>query len=244
MNKKKRKNKTVLMISISIISLCLISVSLLKIINWYSNIKEVKSIKYSLSQYVKKTNKAYNIDFKKLKKQNSDAVAYLKVNNTEIDYVVVKGKDNDYYLNHDFKQNYNIAGWVFASYQNKIDGTDKNIVIFGHNMKDGSMFGTMKNILNKKWYNNKKNLTIEFVTEKGTFYYKVFSIYHVKPEDYYINTDFNSDKEYEQFLKTIKNRSIKDFKIGITRKDKIITLSTCSITGIERVVLHAKKIEK
>lgn len=242
MNKNKRKNKKILMIIIAIFSLILISISSVKIINWYSNIKEVQSIKQSLAHHVKKIDNSYEVNFKELKKQNSDTVAYLKVNNTKIDYVVVKGQDNDYYLTHDFKKNYNIAGWVFATYQNKMDGTDKNIVIFGHNMRDGSMFGTMKKILNKKWYNNKNNLTIKLTTKDGTFDYKVFSIYQIAPEDYYINTDFYSNVEYEKFLKTIKNRSIKDFKMNINKNDKILTLSTCSMTGTERVVLHAKRV--
>ena len=169
-------------------------------------------------------------------------MAYIKVNNTNIDYIVVKGNDNDYYLHHSFRQKPNTAGWVFASYQNKIDGTDKNIVIFGHNMSDGSMFGTLKRVLTKKWYNNKDNQSIKLVAEQGTFTYKVFSVYQVMPEDYYIQTDFNNDKQYANFLKTIKARSINDFGISITKDDSILTLSTCSSTGKERVVLHAKKV--
>ena len=213
-----------------------------KIVNWYSDTKEVKRIKQDINKHVKSNNNIYKIDFKKLKEQNPDTVAYIKVNNTNIDYIVVKGNDNDYYLHHSFKQKPNSAGWVFASYQNKIDGTDKNIVIFGHNMRDGSMFGTLKKVLTKKWYNNKDNQSIKLVAEQGTFTYKVFSVYQVMPEDYYIQTDFNNDKQYANFLKTIKARSINDFGISITKDDSILTLSTCSSTGKERVVLHAKKI--
>ena len=123
-----------------------------------------------------------------------------------------------------------------------MDGTDKNIVIFGHNMRDGSMFGSLKNIFSKEWYSNKDNLKIKLITEKGTFTYQVFSIYKVKPEEYYINTEFENNKEFTKFLDTIKKRSIKDFKVNLDKDDSILTLSTCSMTGKERVVLHAKKI--
>ena len=99
-----------------------------------------------------------------------------------------------------------------------------------------------KRVLTKKWYNNKDNQSIKLVAEQGTFTYKVFSIYQVMPEDYYIQTDFNNDKQYANFLKTIKARSINDFGISITKDDSILTLSTCSSTGKERVVLHAKKV--
>lgn len=238
----KRKKSKIIRIIISLICLCLVIVSSYKIINWYQDTNKSKEIKEEINKYVEKKDTEYKIDFKELQKKNSDTVAYLKVNNTNINYVVVKGKDNDYYLHHDFKKNNNITGWVFATYQNKMNGTDKNIVIFGHNMRDGSMFGTMKKVLNKKWYNNEKNLTIELATKTGTYKYKVFSIYQIEPEDYYINTDFYSNLEYERFLKTIKSRSIKDFKVDLNKKDTILTLSTCSMTGRERVVLHAKKI--
>ena len=244
MKKEKGNNKNILMILITIISIALIFVSSYRIINWYLDIKESEKVKEKANEYVEQKYDTYTIDFEELKKQNKDTVAYLKVNNTKIDYVVVKGEDNSYYLSHDFERKYNIAGWVFATYQNKMDGTDRNIVIFGHNMRDGSMFGTMKKVLNKDWYNDKSNLTIKLTTKDGTFDYKVFSIYQIKPEEYYINTEFDGDEEYEEFLKTIKNRSIKDFELDINKNDKILTLSTCSMTGKERVVLHAKKVEK
>ena len=237
-----KKNKNIAILISIIICLLLMMASAYKIVNWYSDTKEVKRIKQDINKHVKSNNNIYKIDFKKLKEQNPDTVAYIKVNNTNIDYIVVKGNDNDYYLHHSFRQKPNTAGWVFASYQNKIDGTDKNIVIFGHNMRDGSMFGTLKKVLTKKWYNNKDNQSIKFVTEQGTFTYKVFSVYQVMSEDYYIQTDFNNDKQYANFLKTIKARSINDFGISITKDDSILTLSTCSSTGKERVVLHAKKV--
>ena len=152
-----KKNKNIAILISIIICLLLMMASAYKIVNWYSDTKEVKRIKQDINKHVKSNNNIYKIDFKKLKEQNPDTVAYIKVNNTNIDYIVVKGNDNDYYLHHSFRQKPNTAGWVFASYQNKIDGTDKNIVIFGHNMRDGSMFGTLKRVLTKKWYNNKDN---------------------------------------------------------------------------------------
>lgn len=241
MDKEKRRIR---IIPFLIILICLyfIGLSTYKIINWYIDTREVKEVQEDINKYVDNKNDNYKIDFNNLKAQNSDTVAYLKVNNTNIDYVVVKGNDNDYYLHHNFKQKPSVAGWVFATYQNKMDGTDKNIVIFGHNMRDGSMFGTLKKVLKKSWYNNKDNQNIVLVTEQGTYTYKVFSIYQVKAEDYYIQTDFTTDKEYDKFLNNIKARSIKNFDISTNKDDSILTLSTCSLTGKERVVLHAKKI--
>lgn len=183
------------------------------------------------------------IDFEALKSENADVVAYVKVNNTNIDYVVVQSDDNDYYLYHNFERNWNTAGWVFADFRNKLDDTDKNIIIYGHNIRDGSMFGTLENILNEEWYKNKDNYKILFVTEKGIYNYQVFSVYSTVPEDYYISTEFENEVTFETFINEIKNRSIYDFETEVTAKDKILTLSSCLGAGEKRVVLHAKLLE-
>ena len=117
----------------------------------------------------------YVDDLTELKEKNSDTVAYLIINNTNIDYAVVKSNDNDYYLNHNFNKEANSAGWIFADYRNKFDGTDKNIIIYGHNMKDGSMFGTLRKVLSSEWQNDNDNLVITLLTKDGIKHYQVFS---------------------------------------------------------------------
>ena len=136
---------------------------------------------------------------------------------------------------------YNIAGWIFADYKNNFDETDKNIVIYGHNRKDGSMFGTLKNILKEEWYSNEENLVIDFITDQEQAKYQVFSVYKIKNEDYYINTEFKKN-EFLEFIKNLKNRSIKDLEIDVTENDTILTLSTCADNNKYRIVLHSKKI--
>ncbi len=184
----------------------------------------------------------YVIDWNSLKEQNPDTVAYLSVNNTNIDYVVVKGKDNSYYLNHNFNKESNIAGWPFTDYRNNIDGNDRNLIVFGHNTRDGSIFGSLKNILKKDWYTDEDNYIIDFVTVDGLYEYQVFSVYEIENEEYYIKTYFESDDEFSKFLNTIKNRSIYNFNIDLDINDKVLTLSTCTPGGEHRVVLHAKLI--
>ena len=183
----------------------------------------------------------YIIDFNQLKQVNTDVVAWIDVKGTDIDFPVVRAKDNDYYLTHSIDKSYNSAGWIFMDCANKLDGSDKNIIIYGHNRKDSSMFGTLKNILKEEWYNNNDNRILKFVTENEESKYEVFSVYKVQVEDYYRNTSF-TDKEFESFIKTIKNRSIKDFGVDVTKDDTILTLSTCADNNSYRIVLHAKKI--
>lgn len=177
-----------------------------------------------------------------MKLQNKDTVAYLKVNNTNISYPVVKSSNNSYYLNHNFEKSYNEAGWIFADYKNKFDGTDKNIVIYGRNRRDLSMFGSLKNILDTNWYNKKENLKIEFITDDVENIYEIFSIYKIENEDYYIKTEF-ANNEFSEFINTLKNRSIKNFNTNVDENDNIFTLSTCVDNNKYRIVLHAKKMQ-
>lgn len=123
---------------------------------WYLNNKENKTIQIETKKAIKKVDNKKEVNFEELKSKNEDSIAYLKVPETNIDYVVVKGNNNSYYLNHNFNRKYNTSGWVFADYRNKFDGSDKNIIIYAHNTMDGSMFGSLKNVLNESWYKKMK----------------------------------------------------------------------------------------
>lgn len=196
-------------------------------------------IKQEIEKYIN-DEEDLGVDFKALKNINSDTVGYVEVPNTNVDYVVVKGNDNEYYLKHDFNKGYNVAGWIFADYRNKVDGTDKNLVIYGHNTVDGSMFGSLSNLLKEENIKNENDLIINFVTDKGRKKYKIFSIYTIKPEEYYISTDFKED-EFEVFKKRMKERSIYKLDVSLENKN-IITLSTCQNHGLKRLVIHAVEI--
>ena len=231
-------------ISLIIFIICLIGVVYYsyQIIKWKNSVDDNKKVLDKVEQNIKKKDDKEVIDFKKLKEINADTVAYIKVNGTNIDYVVVRGKDNSYYLNHNFEKKYNIAGWIFADYKNKLDGTDKNLVIFGHNMKDGSMFETLKNVLDKTWPEKKENHIVTLITEDKTYKYQVFSTYSINPEIYYINPEFNNN-EFSKFINVIKSRTNYDYGVEVNSDDKVLTLSSCIGDGSQRVVLHAKMID-
>ena len=244
--KDKRNNKKKLLI-INIIQLILIIIlvySAIHIVIWYKNNKTNKKIIEEISQAIEinenTEDEKYKVNFEELKNKNSDTVAWLKVENTSIEFPIVKANDNSYYLTHNFNKENNKAGWIFADCKNKFDGTDKNIVIYGHNMRDDSMFGSLKDVIKEEWYNNEENKYITFVTENEYQTYQVFSVYQIEKEDYYIQTNFQNN-EFEEFIKTIKQRSKKDFNVDVTSKDNILTLSTCANNNKYRVVLHAKK---
>ena len=244
------KLKKVIILKILLILFLIILIhSSIEIIKWYINNNQNLNLKEELSSLVtiniiskeEQIEDEYKIDFNSLKEMNQDAVAFLKVNGTNIEYFVVQGNDNQYYLNHSFDKSYNKAGWIFADYRNKLDGTDKNLIIYGHNRRNNSMFGTLENILKEEWYNNEKNRQIIFVTENESYTYETFSVYKIEVEDEYIQTKF-SERAYVNFLTMIKSRSVVDFGIDVTSDDNILTLSTCADDSKYRIVLHAKRL--
>lgn len=241
-----KKKSKILITLIQIVLIAVIIFSGIKIIEWIKSNKKNKDIMSEIKENVvinnemDSNNEEYKIDFAKLKQKNSDAIAWIKVNGTDIDFPVVKGTDNSYYLTHNFDKEKNKAGWIFADYRNKFDETDKNIIIYGHNMKNGSMFASLKDVIKEEWYNNENNKYIALITENENCKYQVFSVYQIETEEYYLQTNISNFKE---FVEKIKGRSKKDFNVDIKETDSILTLSTCADNTKYRVVLHAVKIK-
>lgn len=243
------KSKTNKVIS-TIVLIILISIMIfsgMKIYKWLKENRQNSNIRKEISNSVIideniDTIDKYSIDFVNLKQTNPDTIAWVKVKGTEIEYPIVKAKNNEYYLTHSFDKSYNTAGWIFMDYKNKLDGTDKNIVIYGHNRKNGSMFASLKNVLTKEWQEIQENHKIPFITENEKAEYQVFSVYKIEDEDYYITTEFKNETEFQTFINKIKSRSVKDFGVEVNTEDQILTLSTCADNNNYRVVLHAKKI--
>ena len=174
------------------------------------------------------------VDFSYLKGINSDTVGYIMVEGIDISYPVVQTSNNDYYLNHSFDKRKSSTGSIFMDYRNE-DISDKNTIIYGHNMKDGSMFGKLKLLKN-----NSSLRTITYITEDSKYEYKIFSIYDVESEEYYISTNISNSK-YLNFLKTLNERSIYNYDYEPKEEDRIITLSTCSYSN-KRFVVHAYRV--
>lgn len=255
MIKKQNKRNNVLLSFVVILLIGVFVFSTIKVIKYILDNKENERIEEEISdlvEYVEETtnneeqeenNNKYNIDFATLKEKNSDTVGYLKVNGTDIENVVVKGRDNSYYLKHNFNKEYNTAGWIFADYHNKLDGTDRNVIIYGHNMRNNTMFGTLKNVLNEEWKDVEENRFITFITEEDSYIYEVFSVYQIEAEDYYMSTDFKNNQEFLKFANTLKSRSKYNFDVDIKEEDSILTLSTCANNNKYRVIVHSVRVK-
>src|SRR5574344_1050884 len=183
-----------------------------------------------------------NVDFDNLKSINSDVKGWIKVNGTNINYPFVQTNNNSYYLTHAFDKSYNSAGWVFMDYRNGLITENKNTILYAHGRINGTMFGTLKNILTNKWLDNSDNFIIKTSTEEENGLWQVFSVYRIPTTSDYLQTSFTSDEEFVSFANKLIDRSAYNFNTSVSKNDKIITLSTC-YNDDDKMVMHAKLIK-
>ncbi len=192
------------------------------------------------NNYVSPYYKNYAKVISVLKQTNPDTVGWLTVNNTTVNYPVVQGNNNSYYLNHDFNKNSNSLGWVFMDYRNNAYDMDQNTVIYGHNIaKAKLMFGNLSATLKSSWHTKAENQYITFNTEKGDMQWRIFSIYTIAATNDYLYNNFDTQTDFLTFVDKLRSRSIYDFGAEIKENDKILTLSTCQSNGKNRLVVHA-----
>jgi len=185
--------------------------------------------------------KLKDINIKELRKANVDTVAWIIVEGTSINYPIVQSVTNDYYLTHSYDHSYTHNGWTFMDYRNDEFMNDQNTIFYGHNLYNGTAFGSLSNLF-KAGQSNIKIMVITADQKKYT--YQVFSAYEIDPEVYYLQTNFYSDESYEEFLKTISSRNTIGVNNKVSIDDKIITLSTCTDDNSGRKVVHAKLIKE
>lgn len=186
----------------------------------YSELREMNN---NNNKITKEENENTNNEIKDLSDINSDYKFWINVEGTNIDYPVVQGNDNDFYLNHDFNKNYLSAGSIFLDYRNNFE-TDYNTIIYGHHMKNATMFGQMEKFKDKNFFDNNKTITI--TTKDTTYEYEIFAIGVYDADFGYNKTDIKGKKEFNDFLNKITDKAMYTRNININ--NKIITLSTCS----------------
>lgn len=181
--------------------------------------------------------------FSKLKKINNETIGFLTVKGTNINYPIVQHNDNSYYLKRDIYKKKSSMGWVYLDYRNSKNEFDSNNIIYGHSMLNGTMFGTLKNVLTSNFRKNSENMIISYDTPNGQYKFKIFAGYRVEYTTDYLKTDFENKKEFDAFVKLIRGRSTFKTKDKVEYGDKILTLSTCA-SGKKRLVVHAVLIKE
>ena len=184
------------------------------------------------------------VDFKALREKNPDTVGWLYVGSCGISYPIVQGEDNDYYMNHTFEGTVNSSGAIIMDYRDDKYLKDWNTFIYGHNMKNGSMFGSLKKLLNDETlYDSDPYI---YVYLPGYIYrYKIFSYYKDKPDSkMYWTAD--TLQEYRQYIRDALSLSVRDLGVETSEKNNMVTLVTCSGSGAGkmRFFVHGEFIDR
>lgn len=183
-----------------------------------------------------------DVDFDTLKSVNEDVVGWIYVEAIpDISYPIVQGEDNDTYLHHTYEKTYNFAGSIFIDYENSGDFSDCNTLVYGHNMKNGSMFAKLKRFSqDQETYNMSRYFWI--LTPDKNYRYEIISAYTTGVNSDTYTLFMGPGEEFEEYLKKIKSYSeIKTSDEEMTMKDKIVTLSTCTGNSSTRYVVQGKR---
>lgn len=166
------------------------------------------------------------VDFASLKEINPDIVGWIYIEGTEINYPVVQGEDNQYYLKHLFSGEWNSAGCIFLDSRNAADFSDRHSIIYGHHMKNGTMFSGLTEYKKQEYYNGHPIALL--LTPEQNFEIEIFAGYVASVQDEAWKVAFPSDPDFTEWLEEARERSCFTSEITPAATDRILTLSTCS----------------
>lgn len=249
-NKKKKLKRGIITTVLLIIFLAIFIYSAYQVIFWIKSNSELKALEDGIfsevvtelpnegNQVGAKTHRIKSIDFEKLNQVNNETIAWICIEDTNINYPIVQAEDNEYYLKRDIYRQKNSCGTIFLDCDTKPDFTDNNTVIYGHNLKSGGMFADLNKIYGG---NLGENIQIDIYTKDNMYTYQVVTAYVAEPSLDIVKRNFATEKERKQYLdKAIKRSSVK-FQNPTEANGDIITLITCY--GDQRVVVSAVKIK-
>lgn len=233
------KIKQILQVLLLVICISVLTFSLYKIFDVFNEYSENKkmydemsdsyTIKLSTDSEIPspstKETAPISVDFQKLLEQNNDIIGWLYCEDTPINYPVLQSADNDYYLRRMINKKYNVAGSIFMDYRSKSDLSSLNTIIYGHNMKNDTMFGTFTEYKNQEYYD--EHPVLWYLTPTCDYKIELFSGY-VTSSNSDAYTDFKNSDDLTKYVDETKAKSTFKTNIKPTDISKIITLSTCS----------------
>lgn len=221
-----------------IICIFIFCISTWKLYGYYRSYKKAKDTYSKIAkENVKISKNERKIDFKKLKSQNQDIAGWIYIRGTTIDYPIVQGKDNEEYLHQDSNKKKSSSGTIFLDNNCKKDFTSDNNIIYGHHMKNGTMFAQLLKFREKSFL--KKHNEIMIFTPDRTIHLKVISAYAQKAQNK-IPVTFANDKQKKAYIKKIESMSEQTIKTSRINDSHIYTFVTCSYEGEDnRTYVHA-----
>lgn len=187
------------------------------------------------------------IGYSELYKQNSDMVGWIRIENTEINYPVMQTADgNEFYLKKGFEKDFQSGGLPFADFQCNVTKPSDNVIIYGHNMRNGSMFASLLDYNDKEFLNTHRTIEFDTLYEHGR--YEILYVIRTKVGSknefkYHEFIDAGNQEDFEEFITKAKELSLTGGDESVAYGDKLLTLSTCSYNvSNERFVVIAKRI--
>lgn len=182
-----------------------------------------------------------NVDFEALLGVNKDVVGWIYLQDSPIDYAVVQGKDNSYYLDHAVTGEVQSYGAIFVDAYNSPGFADDNTVIYGHRMNNGAMFAELLKYEKQSFYDGHKTMIL--ATPEGNYTLEVFSARKIAAEEENYPLTFGDADSFMAFINEAKNQSLVQAEVEVSAGDRLIMLSTC-IKGDDsrRFVVHAKLV--
>ncbi len=177
------------------------------------------------AQHTKASEPPINIDFDALLNRNKDVIGWLHCPDTILNYPVVQGKNNDQYLRRDLDGKYLVSGTLFADYRNGALDDDANYIIYGHNMKNGTMFNLLAKYKQQEYYD--QHPIMYYLTPEGNYKLELFAGLVVKRNDKIYNPQLD-EEEFATLLNDYRAKSTFKSNVELEYNDTIVTLSTCS----------------
>ncbi|MBN2851342.1 MAG: class B sortase [Clostridia bacterium] len=185
-------------------------------------------------------------DFKDLLMINNDVAGWISISGTHIDYPVLLGDDNEFYLKRDIYKKETRAASIFMDYRNNVLNLNKNTILYGHNLEDGTMFSELTKYVDHKVRYDfiKENNIIVFNTIYENMKFEIFSAYVEEVQGFqYLQTSFKTDQDFLDYVDTVTKMSLITTNVKVNADDKILTLSTCNHWFLDsRTVIHARLI--
>lgn len=188
-------------------------------------------------------------EYQQLYQENSDFSGWITIPGTGIDYPVVQAvpESSDFYLTHNFNGEEDINGSIFLDSRNDFEEQDDNLIVYGHNMKSGMMFGELKNYLDEAFLAEHKTITFNTIYEKAQYEVVAVCLSKVSQEGeegfrYYDFVNAGNEENFNRYLENIKGMNVMGEDINVSYGDRLLTLSTCNnYTEDGRLFLVAKK---
>lgn len=183
------------------------------------------------------------VDFEALKAINPEIIAWLIVDGTEISYPVAHTTNNEKYLKTAYDGSKSNSGTIFMNSGNRGDFLDQNTLIYGHHMRDNSMFGKLMNFEDPNYLLSHRTFTV--YTPQEALKYEIFSAFVTYSASFVYTDYFEYSWEFADFIQKSLDSSVADMGVEVTENDKIVTLSTCTSRGkrSERFVVQGKLIQ-